>query len=83
MGTPMPHDNYINYDKTDLVRNLESIKDKQFMIMHGTSDRQVNIQHSMLLMKALTDKGAPFKIQVSEASKCKSNLQRKQSEAVN
>lgn len=65
MATPLPFDNYINYDKTDLVRNLESMKDKQFMIMHGTADRQVNVQHSMLLMKALTDKGAPFKIQVT------------------
>ena len=65
MGTPMPQDNYINYDKTDLVRNLETIKDKQFMIIHGTADRKVNIQHSMLLMKALTDKGVPFKIQVN------------------
>lgn len=71
MGMPFPQDNYINYDKTDLVRNLETIKDKQFLLVHGTADRKVNIQHSMLLMKALTEKGAPFKIQVfiNEAEK--------------
>jgi len=61
---PYPQDNYINYDKTDLVRNLEAIKGKTLLVIHGTADRQVNIQHSMLLMKALTDKGVPFKIQI-------------------
>lgn len=65
MGLPTPQDNYVNYDKTDLVRNLETIKEKQLLIVHGTGDRIVSIQHSMLLMKALTDKGVPYKIQVS------------------
>lgn len=65
MGLPIPQDNYVNYDKTDLVRNLgHIIKDKQLLIAHGTGDRIVSIQHSMLLMKALTNHGVAYKIQV-------------------
>ena len=65
MGLPHPSDNYINYDKTDLPRNLETLKDKQLLLIHGTADRLSNVQHSMLLMKCLTDKGVPFRLQVS------------------
>ena len=64
MGLPLPADNYINYDKTDLVRNLETIKDKQLLLIHGTADRLVNLQHTMLLMKALSDRNIPFRLQV-------------------
>jgi len=64
MGLPHPSDNYINYDKTDLPRNLEMLKDKQLLLIHGTADRLANIQHSMLLIKCLTDKGVPFRLQI-------------------
>lgn len=68
MGSPWPKENFIYYDKSDLFRNLELIKDKEFMIIHGTADYKVNIQHSMLLMKALTDLAVPFRVQVSLTS---------------
>jgi dipeptidyl aminopeptidase/acylaminoacyl peptidase len=64
MGLPLPADNYVNYDKTDLVRNLETIKDKQLLLVHGTADRLVNLQHTMLLMKALAERSIPFRLQV-------------------
>lgn len=65
MGLPHPSDNYINYDKTDLPRNLETLKDKQVLLIHGTADRLASIQHSMMLIKCLTDKAVPFRLQVS------------------
>ncbi|XP_015786539.1 inactive dipeptidyl peptidase 10 [Tetranychus urticae] len=64
MGLPWPQDNYINYDKSDLFRSVSGLKDKAFMIIHGTADTKVNIQHSMLLIKALTDRGIPFRVQL-------------------
>lgn len=66
MGLPWSKDNYINYDKTDLMQNIFNIRDKEFLIVHGTADRKVNIQHSMLLMKALTENNIPFRLQVSK-----------------
>ena len=65
MGLPWSKDNYLNYDKTDLMQNIFKMKDKEFLLAHGTADRKVNIQHSMLLMKALTENNIPFRLQVS------------------
>jgi dipeptidyl aminopeptidase/acylaminoacyl peptidase len=66
MGMPWPQDNFINYEKTDLTRKLSSLKGKTFLLVHGTIDKRVNIQHSMLLIKSLTEQGVQFKIQVNK-----------------
>lgn len=68
MGPPERPENYVHYERVDIVKNLKAYKSKAFLLMHGTADRKVNIQHSMLLMKSLTEKGAPFKIQVRRHS---------------
>ena len=65
MGMPWPQDNFINYEKTDLTRKSDSLKGKTFLLVHGTIDKRVNIQHSMLLIKSLTVHGVQFKIQVN------------------
>ena len=66
MGLPFPHDNYLNYEKTDLTREevVKGLKSKTFLIVHGTADKRVNIHHSMLLMKKLTEHSVQFKVQV-------------------
>lgn len=66
MGLPFPHDNYINYEKTDLTREelIKKLQYKTFLIVHGTADKRVNIHHSMILMKKLTEHSVPFKVQV-------------------
>lgn len=64
MGLPWSKDSYMSYDKTDLMQNIFKIKDKEFLLVHGTADRKVNIQHTMLLMKALTENNIPFRLQV-------------------
>lgn len=70
MGIPWSsRDNYLGYDKTDLMQNIYKIKDKEFLLVHGTADMKVNIQHSMLLMKALTEHNIPFRLQVIKFKK--------------
>ena len=64
MGLPWSKDNYLIYDKPDLMQNIAKIKEKEFLLVHGTADRKVNIQHSMILMKALTEHNIPFRLQV-------------------
>lgn len=65
MGLPWPQDNFMNYDRSDLFRRVSGLKDKALMVIHGTADSKVNIQHSMLLIKALTDSDVPVRVQVS------------------
>ena len=67
MGMPWPHNNYVDYETTDLVTDealLNKLKGKTFLLVHGTSDKRVNIHHSMLLMKKLTELAVQFKVQV-------------------
>ena len=67
MGRPSPQDNYLNYEKTDLTRGeliKKLVKGKTFLLVHGTGDKRVNIHHSMLLMKKLTEESVQFKVQV-------------------
>jgi len=64
MGLPSSHLTSLSYDKTDLFQELGPLREKALMIIHGTADTKVNIQHSMLLMKQLTMRGIPFRVQV-------------------
>lgn len=64
MGLPSSHESIISYDKTDIFRSLAPLREKALMIIHGTGDTKVNILHSMLLMKALTERAIAFRVQV-------------------
>ncbi|XP_054168267.1 dipeptidyl aminopeptidase-like protein 6 [Oppia nitens] len=55
------------YQKTDLTRMSDmstKFKGKTFLLVHGTADKRVNIHHSMLLMKSLTENSVQFKVQL-------------------
>lgn len=64
MGLPSSHESIISYDKSDIFPSLGPLREKALMIIHGTADTKVNILHSMLLMKALTERSIPFRVQV-------------------
>lgn len=62
MGTP--EENYLGYEKTELMQLSRMLKGKTLNIIHGTMDRRVNIQHSMQLIKSLTTNAVQFRTQV-------------------
>ena len=38
MGSPSPQDNYIGYERADLMKKVDSLKSKKFFLIHGTAD---------------------------------------------
>ena len=67
MGLPRPHENYVNYDKIDLLKKAKLLRGKTFLLIHGTTDDVVSIQHSMLFMKSLIEQGVTYRTQVSSS----------------
>ncbi|XP_055942406.1 inactive dipeptidyl peptidase 10-like [Argiope bruennichi] len=64
MQSPKPEDNYIGYEKSDVSIRAEHVRGKKFLLIHGTADDDVHLQHSMMLIKALTNAGVLFRTQI-------------------
>ncbi|GFU48812.1 venom dipeptidyl peptidase 4 [Nephila pilipes] len=64
MQSPKPEDNYIGYEKSDVSIRAEHVRGKKFLLIHGTADDNVHLQHSMMLIKALTNAGVLFRTQI-------------------
>ncbi|XP_022237849.1 prolyl endopeptidase FAP-like [Limulus polyphemus] len=60
----LPKENFIGYEKSNLLKKAGNIKGKKYLLIHGTSDDNVHILQSMMLMKALSEKGVLFQTQV-------------------
>ncbi|GFT17122.1 venom dipeptidyl peptidase 4 [Nephila pilipes] len=64
MGTPLPQDNLKGYERSSLIRKAHKFKGKKILLIHGTADVSVHIQHSTMFMKALTEEGVLFQTQI-------------------
>ncbi|XP_054706739.1 inactive dipeptidyl peptidase 10-like [Uloborus diversus] len=64
MGMPLPQDNCRGYEQASLMRKAHKFKGKKLLLLHGTADATVHIQHSTMFMKALTEEGVLFQTQI-------------------
>ncbi|KAG8188062.1 hypothetical protein JTE90_009934 [Oedothorax gibbosus] len=64
MGSPLPQDNLKGYERASLIKKAPAFRGKKILIMHGTADASVHIQHSTMFMKALTEEGILFQTQI-------------------
>nr|XP_053643640.1 dipeptidyl peptidase 4-like [Cherax quadricarinatus] len=62
MGSPhvYPGSNYKGYEAADATKVAGNLKEKTFLLIHGTADDNVHYHHSMMLAKALVDEGVLF-----------------------
>ncbi|XP_063230556.1 inactive dipeptidyl peptidase 10-like [Bacillus rossius redtenbacheri] len=61
MGSPNVTDNYRGYEEADLTRRAAELRDKLYLLVHGTADERVHYQHSMALVRALAEEGVLFR----------------------
>ncbi|XP_057672414.1 venom dipeptidyl peptidase 4 isoform X1 [Diorhabda carinulata] len=63
MGLPTVSDNLEAYQKAQLLKNYEGIRNKEYFLIHGTHDDNVHYQQSMLWSKVLELKDILFRQQ--------------------
>ncbi|KAG8180137.1 hypothetical protein JTE90_028724 [Oedothorax gibbosus] len=64
MGTPLPQDNYMGYEKSSLVKKAYKFKGKKLLLMHGTADKKVHIQQTLMFIKSLVNEDVLFQTQI-------------------
>lgn len=64
MGLPNVTDNYRGYEEADVTKRAGNLREKLFLLIHGTADDNVHYQQSMMLIQALTAEGVLFRHQV-------------------
>ncbi|XP_030370129.1 venom dipeptidyl peptidase 4-like [Scaptodrosophila lebanonensis] len=60
MGIPSTAEREEAYKKSSALNNLENIGTHDFLLMHGSADDNVHLEHSYVLAKKLQDMNIPF-----------------------
>lgn len=60
----LPQNFPVAYRKASLLNKVEKMRNKQYLLIHGTLDDNVHYQQSMLLAKALELNDIQFRQQV-------------------
>lgn len=55
LGLPWIDTNSLKYERTNLLKRSYAFSMRKLLIVHGTADEQVHVQHSMQFLKSLTD----------------------------
>ena len=66
MGMPTPESNWKGYTESSLTGMAEYLSDNSLLVVHGTADDNVHIDHSMMLSKTLVNNKILFRQQVSD-----------------
>eukprot|EP00090_Calanus_glacialis_P007913 TRINITY_DN16308_c0_g1_i1.p1 TRINITY_DN16308_c0_g1~~TRINITY_DN16308_c0_g1_i1.p1 ORF type:complete len:847 (-),score=98.44 TRINITY_DN16308_c0_g1_i1:552-3092(-) len=64
MGMPTPESNWKGFTESSLTGKAEYIADNTFMVVHGTGDDNVHVQHTMMLSKSLVNHHIIFRQQI-------------------
>ena len=64
MGMPTPESNWKGFTESSLTGKAEYFADNSFMVVHGTGDDNVHIEHTMRLSKMLVNNHIIFRQQV-------------------
>lgn len=55
LGLPWLESNKLKYERANLLKRSYEFSMRKLLIMHGTADEQVHVQHSMQFIKSLTE----------------------------
>lgn len=66
MGLPTEGDNLAGYKRAQLTNKVENLRNKLFLLVHGTLDDNVHYQQSMMLSRALEESDILFRQQVKD-----------------